>query len=168
MQTTYFSYSRTLNGTTVIVTVNNSDNDVDLNLSCDNCGEYIGALTGERVGVNEGNIQVHLPANYGEIWIPKGYLNENLETIKTLEIGKVSEQIKDLEEPVKAEIQEEIQTNKVNINLNKPYEEMSVEELQEVILEKMKKNGPITDYMLGTVSENTHRGSLINWIKSFN
>ena len=39
--------------------------------------------------------------------------------------------------------------------------------LKEAILEKMRKNGPVTDYMLGTVRENTHKGSLINWAKSF-
>ena len=50
----------------------------------------------------------------------------------------------------------------------KPYEEMTVEELQAAILEKMKRNGPVTDYMLGTVRENTHRGSLLNWVRSFN
>ena len=49
----------------------------------------------------------------------------------------------------------------------KAYEEMTVEELQEAILEKMRKNGPVTDYMLGTVRENTHQGSLINWVTSF-
>lgn len=45
---------------------------------------------------------------------------------------------------------------------------MTVEELQEAILEKMRKNGPVTDYMLGTVRDNTHQGSLISWVKSFN
>ena len=50
---------------------------------------------------------------------------------------------------------------------SKPYEEMSVEQLQEAILEKMRNNGPVTDYMLKTVRENTHIGSLINWVKSF-
>jgi hypothetical protein len=51
--------------------------------------------------------------------------------------------------------------------VNKAYEDMTVEELQEAILEKMRKNGPVTDYMLGTVRDNTHKGSLINWVKSF-
>ena len=44
---------------------------------------------------------------------------------------------------------------------------MTVEELQEAILEKMRKNGSVTDYMLRTVRENTHLGSLITWVKSF-
>ena len=39
---------------------------------------------------------------------------------------------------------------------------------QEAILEKKRKNGPVTDYMLGTVRENTHIGSLLNWVRSFN
>ena len=47
-------------------------------------------------------------------------------------------------------------------------QEMTIEELQEAILEKMRKNGPVTDYMVGTVRENKHQGSLINWVKSFN
>ena len=63
---------------------------------------------------------------------------------------------------------EEKQPEKPALNLNKPYEEMTVEELQEAILEKMRKNGPVTDYMLGTVRENTHLGSLLNWVRSFN
>ena len=50
---------------------------------------------------------------------------------------------------------------------NKPYEEMTVQELQQAILEKMRHNGPVTEYMLGTVIENTHHGSLLTWVKSF-
>ena len=45
---------------------------------------------------------------------------------------------------------------------------MSVDELQEVILEKMRQNGPVTEYMIGTVRENTHHDSLVTWVKSFN
>lgn len=55
----------------------------------------------------------------------------------------------------------------VVIDWSKSYEEMTVAELQEAILEKMRGNGPVTDYMLKTVRENTHHGSLVNWVKSF-
>ena len=55
----------------------------------------------------------------------------------------------------------------VVVDWNKPYEDMTVEELQEAILEKMRRNGPVTEYMLGTVKDNTHHGSLVNWVKSF-
>ena len=53
------------------------------------------------------------------------------------------------------------------LDLNKPYEEMSVAELQACILEKMAKNGPVTDRMRKDVEENIYPNSLLNWVKSF-
>ena len=82
-------------------------------------------------------------------------------------LEKVKEEVK---ETVVESVKEEAvkpHNETVTVDWNKPYEEMSIEELQEVILEKMRKNGPVTDYMLGTVRENTHHGSLVTWAKSF-
>jgi len=45
---------------------------------------------------------------------------------------------------------------------------MSIEELQASIIAKMAKNGPVTDDMRRTVEVNTHQGSLLNWVRSFN
>ena len=53
------------------------------------------------------------------------------------------------------------------LDLNKLYEEMSVEELQAAILEKLAKNGPVTDQMRKDVAENVYHNSLLNWVKSF-
>lgn len=55
----------------------------------------------------------------------------------------------------------------VTIPADKSYEEMTVEELQQVILGKMAKNGPVSEYMEKTVYDNTHHGSLVTWAKSF-
>ena len=70
LQTTHFAYERSLDGKSVIVTVNNADNEVYMHLSCSAEAEYVGALSGERVSVNDGRIQVRVPANSGEIWMP--------------------------------------------------------------------------------------------------
>ena len=35
------------------------------------------------------------------------------------------------------------------------------------ILAKMAKNGALTDRMRQDVAQNTHRGSLLNWVRSF-
>ena len=43
----------------------------------------------------------------------------------------------------------------------------SIEELQCAILSRMAGNGPVTDQMRRTVIENTHHGSLVNWLRSF-
>ena len=176
LQTTHFAYERTYNGQSVIITVNNSDNDVTFNLPCGNFKEYVGVLSGDRVAVNCGKIQVSTSANHGEIWIAEGQIVEKIEPIKTIKIEKKPEPVKankvekktELPQPVKEEKKEEEVTQKASVDLNKPYEEMTVEELQEAILEKMSKNGVVTDYMLGTVRENTHHGSLVTWVKSFN
>ncbi len=59
-----------------------------------------------------------------------------------------------------------------NIKLQEPakkktYEEMTIEELQQAILDRMAMNGPVTDRMRQDVIENVYHNSLINWIKSF-
>ncbi|MCR5501678.1 MAG: alpha-amylase [Lachnospiraceae bacterium] len=48
-----------------------------------------------------------------------------------------------------------------------PYEEMTVEQLQAVILRKLASNGPVTDRMRKDVEENIWKNSLVNWAKSF-
>lgn len=176
LQTTHFAYARILDGKSVITTVNNGDHEVNMNLEAgtmmqgaDHTGkapEYVGALTGRRVTVNGGRIQVNVPANSGEIWIPEELMSESLTPLKTEEIvapvkiePPVNEAIPTQEEPPVSE--------EVIIDWSKSYEEMTVAELQEAILEKMRGNGPVTDYMLKTVRENTHHGSLVNWVKSF-
>lgn len=54
----------------MIVTVNNDDNDAWMNLPAGNAVEYIGTLTGQKVSVEGGHINVRVGANSGEIWIP--------------------------------------------------------------------------------------------------
>lgn len=171
LQNTHFAYERKLGGMSVIVTVNNGDSDVKMTLSCANASEYVGALTGESVRAKDGQIQVSVPANYGEIWIPTGIQTESFDPIEKIEIEEKTKPVKAEEKSVTSEPvaeQKKENTEKIIIDLNKPYEEMTVEELQEAILEKMRKNGPVTEYMLGTVRENTHHGSLLNWVRSFN
>ena len=49
----------------------------------------------------------------------------------------------------------------------KPYEEMTIEELQAEILAKMAANGPVTDRMRQDVLDNIYPNSLLNWVRSF-
>lgn len=173
LQTTHFAYSRTLDGKSVIVTVNNADSDVDMNLPCGNTKEYTGALTGEKICANNGRIQVSVKANSGEIWLPEELCSESFAPIKTFEIQKttvpvkisVEEQTAVKSEPINEQKTETIEN--ATVIPDKRYEDMTVEELQAAILEKMRKNGPVTDYMLGIVRENVYHDSLVNWVKSF-
>ncbi len=65
-----YAFSRNYNGNSVIVTVNNDDSDFTMTLRAGNAAEYIGALSGEKVSVNSGNIVVNVKANSGDIWLP--------------------------------------------------------------------------------------------------
>ena len=197
LQTTHFAYARILDGKYVITTVNNGDNEVNMNVEAGTmtqASEYVGVLTGRRVTVNDGRIQVNVPANSGEIWIPQELMNESLAPLKTEEIAApvmletpvneaapvsietpeneaapVSIETSVKEETPHSETDNSMESvsDNIIIDWSKSYEDMTVEELQEAILEKMRSNGPVTDYMLKTVRENTHHGSLVNWVKSF-
>lgn len=65
-----YAFSRNYNGQSVVVTVNNDDNDYTMTLPAGNAAEYVGALSGEKVPVNGGRIMVNVKANSGEIWVP--------------------------------------------------------------------------------------------------
>ena len=71
-----FAFARDLDGIRVIVTVNNDDNDAGMNLPAGNAAEYIGTLTGQKVSVENGRINVTLHGNSGEIWVPAGEMPE--------------------------------------------------------------------------------------------
>ena len=72
-----FAFARDLDGVRVIVTVNNDDNAAGMNLPAGNCAEYVGALTGQKVSVEGGRINVTVAAHSGEIWVPAGMMSED-------------------------------------------------------------------------------------------
>ena len=67
-----FAYARDLDGTRVIVSVNNDDAPAGMHLAAGNCTAYIGALSGEKVSVQDGHINITQPGGSGEIWVPEG------------------------------------------------------------------------------------------------
>ena len=177
-----YAFSRDLNGTSVVVTVNNDENPAQIHVAAGNGGAYVGALSGMKVPEEQGQINVTLQPNSGEIWIPEESRAEEpehtpIEPVKfnavKIEVGMpVTEsenvQAKELrlESPGQA-AKVTAPEHKIEVPTNKSYEEMTIEELQQAILDKMAKNGPITDQMRRDVMENVYHNSLINWVKSF-
>lgn len=189
-----FAFARDLDGVRVIITVNNDDNAAGMSLPAGNCAEYIGTLTGQKVSVQGGRINVTVAANSGEIWVPAGDMPEY--TPVKAEEKSTEPVFTQLETPVqdinpaaaetaaaKAEEQQSEKTAEnntsetavvpeepaktVTVDLNKVPEDMTVEELQQAILAKMANNGPVTDQMKKTVYDNIWHDSLVNWFKSF-
>lgn len=161
-----YAYSRTLGNYSVITAVNNDDNNAVLSLPAGTAEKYKGALSGETVFVIDGKINITVKGNSGEIWLP---LTENKPEFTPVEIEipipvKETEQKKT--EPVQAKTEKKKDLSEVTVP-DKSYEEMTVEELQAVILQKLAKNGPVTDRMRKDVEENVYHNSLVTWAKSF-
>lgn len=267
-----YAFSRSHDGVTAIVTVNNDSSDYVMTLPAGDGDVYVGALTGERVSVNGGHIVVNVKTCSGEIWLPasasavKIWAGEETEdrergekpgpskgsgqtersgqpaaqaaavsereaeaqavsqaamAAKEAEARAEAKEAKDRAEAavkeaqdkaaaareagakaaaavkeaevkaaaaqkagaeakaaaapgadaqaksgrVKAAVQQE--TDAAQRLLTDAFEKGRIAGLQEAILARMAKNGPITDQMRKDVADNVYHDSLINWIKSF-
>ena len=76
-----YGFTRSWNGCTVAVTVNNDDNEADFRVPVYSSETYIGTLTGVKVQPENGQIHVSVKGNFGEIWVPESALNEEPVTV---------------------------------------------------------------------------------------
>ena len=211
-----YAFARNLDGDTVVITVNNADHEADITVGAGSADEYYGALTGQRVKVENGCINIKLEANSGEIWLPDYMKIADLKpvavkTAKKVDVKKSEgkqvpgldntnytksdvkpdyESDNNTKSENKADSESKEQSVKMNkdktdsteagsnnlnsdkievveVDMSKPYEDMTVTELQNVILGKLASNGPVTDQMKKDVAENIYHDSLVNWAKSF-
>ena len=209
-----YAFTRSWNGCTAAITVNNDDHEAGFSVSVDSSETYLGTLTGVKAQPENGQIHVTVRGNYGEIWVQESAMNREdtitpVETVAPISDAPIKTDAEiavepdaataetpavtadeAVDAPVKKDTDEKNASTAKNtvaepvkepeptpakpeksnskvLDLNKPYEEMSVEELQAAILEKLAKNGPVTDQMRKDVAENVYPNSLLNWVKSF-
>lgn len=202
-----YGFARNYNGETVVIAVNNDDNQASMSLPVGAAAAYMDVLSGEKVNVSDGRINITVPANSGGIWVPADSGGENSQDKpeeevfvcragetsvepeaplagkavreqsepEPLEPGKEqppSDKEKSEEQQVTAASRQpakpEADTERKHTSREKKScEEMTIEELQQAILDRMAMNGPVTDRMRQDVMENVYHDSLINWIKSF-
>ncbi len=156
-----YAFTRSLEGIMALVTVNNANEPGEISVSGLPDGNYVGWLTGERRQSRDGSFHVTLPPHGGEIWLP-----EALDLTVPEPVKIHCEPAPQKQSAAAAQPQGE-QPRLEPKMAQKPYEEMTVEELQQAILQKMANNGPISDRMYQDVAENVYRDSLLNWVKSF-
>ncbi|MBQ9490027.1 MAG: alpha-amylase [Lachnospiraceae bacterium] len=215
-----YAFSRNWNGTSVLVVVNNDDNEASFRLPAGNYGTYVGLLSGRKVSAEGGWIQVSVAGCSGDIYVAEecanwkesetvAIVNQNVEKVlvddaiteknNTQTVLDISDEMPHQEEPckqvffieeasheaapmetvpVEETIKEGVSVQAApeekksgfvdkSVTEGKAYESMTIEELQEAILSKMEKNGPVTEQMLRSVQENVYPNSLLNWVKSF-
>ena len=172
-----YAFARNYNGASVIVTVNNANQEATFSVAAGSTTEYVGALSGTKLTATNGTLTVTLNTCSGEIWIPTGEVKETYDIVMEPVVTERKEYVTE-ETIVETVVEPEIISSPVTgptpepkITLvtvpNKPYEEMTVEELQAAVLERLAKNGPVTEQMKKDVFENIWHDSLVNWIKSF-
>ena len=192
-----FAFARELDGTKVIVTVNNNDNDAQMTLSAGNTVQYIGALSGKKVSVENGQIHVTVPANGGEIWIPTDMAKELLEvelpkeakkeskqeTEKEVVIEEVNKETEVIEksvdhvtditekasetEDVKESVEESIPAASLTLENSDTSESETKVEQAEAVDSMAVIANKTPEEMKRTVAENIWHDSLVNWLKSF-
>ena len=180
-----YAFSRSLNGKSVLVAVNNDDGQASLRLPACNGKVYRGLLSGKRAEARDGWLQIVLPGCGGDVFAREDDAREDdvreddvrkedegleacREELTCPQEEKVSREDHPMQEPrLPGNIEKTESYVDKSVTEGKCYECMSIEELQEAILSKMAKNGPVTEQMLRSVRENCHQGSLLNWVKSF-
>lgn len=66
-----YAFARELEGQSVIVTVNNDESPADLCVAAGDAPAYVGALSGTRLLIENGQLHVALAASSGDIWLPE-------------------------------------------------------------------------------------------------
>lgn len=180
-----YAFSRNTADDCAIVTVNNDDNPCTLTVGCGNYSTFTGALSGEKVTANNGTITVTVDANSGEIFLPDTSNVKATDKAVKLNVADAIADTKNVppteaaaaksvdESPVPQETATKIPSAKPQNtppkaeSSNDAFEKGKIAGLQEAIIARMEKNGPVTEQMKQDVYNNNHHDSLINWIKSF-
>lgn len=160
LTTRQYAFSRRLENENVIIAVNNDDNEAWFDLPADGVEEYQAVISGEKIVSSNGRVNFCIKGCFGDILLPVSSASGKYEPIDYKEVEK-----KVKEEEKKNEVKEPKLPDSVRPGIS--FEEMTVEELQLTILDKMAHNGPVTDQMRRSVLDNNHHGSLVNWVKSF-
>ena len=154
----------------LIVAVNNGDGEAHIRVDA-GAPVYIGLLSGKRVENASGQLNLCLPGCSGDILAPdEGQERPAIETVTAVkpeppkaapEAPKPEKKPEAKPEPKPEQKLEETEIPDI------PYDLMTVEQLQAVILSKMAKNGSVTERMRRDVMENIWHNSLVNWANSF-
>ncbi len=182
-----YAFERRSGDYRAVIAVNNDSGEYNINLPAENIGAYSGVLSGKTVKSENGRISFTLKGNSGELFIPadknKKFVPVEIKAPEIKEEIKLPEIKETKKEEIKvntssasklptssaegSEVTAERRTEKTVSIPDVPYEEMTVEQLQQVILGKLAANGPVTEQMKKDVYENVYHNSLCTWARSF-
>lgn len=137
LQNRQYAFSRNCDGESIIVTVNCDTSDYVMTVPAGNAAEYIGALSGEKVSVNNGTICVNVKANFGDIWMPYHPELEEISQEET-EDDILSETSETTQDDTPAEASEGTQDD----TSSETSEDFEVDKTSELIYDKLEEETP--------------------------
>ena len=160
----------------LIAAVNNAAQQANLRVAASG-GEYVGLISGQHVQPKDGFMNLCLNPDGGDIFAPvderyQVFLNRlggkeiPCQPVPSGHADTADSLAEQSVPPVKSEDPSGHAISIPEIP-DIPYEQMSIEQLQAVILAKMEKNGNVTERMRRDVTENIWHDSLVTWAKSF-
>ena len=173
----------------LIVAVNNSDSEAWMNVESGGSASYVGLLSKRVLECSSGRLDISLPGCSGDIFAPvkeeerssRDQDETSRDTEQSAAISITAAAPQSITEPVKTEETsagrtvgtrpESGQKNQTPPESTEipdiPYDQMTVQQLQAVILSRLAQNGPVTDRMRRDVTDNIWHDSLVNWARSF-
>ncbi|MDJ1122719.1 alpha-amylase family glycosyl hydrolase [Olsenella sp. YH-ols2217] len=167
-----YAFARTLNGSSVIVAVNNDEGPASVTVDALDADGYVGALTGTAYPAEDGRVTIELDACSGDVLVPEGTEVPEVPDVPAFEPETTPEAQSagvTLEGDAAEVLDEACEAIGIpdEIPEDKPLEEWTVQELQAGVLAHLAANGPVTPQMRKDVENNVYHDSLLNWIKSF-
>lgn len=167
-----YAFARTLDGSSVIVAVNNDENPATVVVDAKGAEAYTGALSGATYPAEDGSVAIELAACSGDVLVPEGTEVPDVPEVPAFEPEATPEaQLAGvtLEGDAAEVLDEACEAIGIpdEIPEDKPLEEWTIEELQAGVLAHLAANGPVTPQMRKDVENNVYHDSLVNWIKSF-
>lgn len=165
LRTDCFAFARRTGAREVLVAVNNGSSPVRLELPARlDC--YRAVLSGALLRAEAGRLSLELGANGAELLVPEQAAAWERSPIPAPEQWRAA-----LDRALQARQNQQAAPAATAIPAAPPagkaVDEMSVPELQALILQKLAANGPVTERMRREVAENVYLNSLRNWARSF-
>ena len=162
LTTGQFAFARRSGDREALIAVNNSDAPVSLSLPA-RLPDYRSALHGGSVRAENGWLRIELAPHGAELLTPAdGGASAEAEPIPDPTVWKAALEAEAAKpQPAPAE------PVPTELPAGKSVDDMTVPELQALILQKLAANGPVTERMRRDVAENVYLNSLRNWAKSF-
>ena len=182
LTTGQYAFARRAGDREALIAVNNADAPAALSLPA-RLARYRSVLSGGVREAEDDRLRVELPPHGAELLLPEGGAEAEAWTIPAPEQWKAAlaaepqrpdsaQPERSATEPAPAVTPEPAgaaaqEPAPIAPPPGKPIDEMSVPELQALILQKLAANGPLTDRMRREVAENVYPDSLRNWARSF-